>query len=124
TREHLAAIAIQKKYRGWKRRKEFVAFRQKVIKIQAHFRAYRDRKKQYRICLAVRVLKIIRRWRRRGSDRCSLSGLGNGSDDDDDDDDILKDFRKRYVEVPIDEAVSNVLSMVESPGARQQYLRV
>lgn len=29
-----AALAIQKKYRGWKGRKDFLAFRQKVVKIQ------------------------------------------------------------------------------------------
>lgn len=29
-----AALSIQKKYRGWKGRKDFLAFRQKVVKIQ------------------------------------------------------------------------------------------
>lgn len=29
-----AALSIQKKYRGWKGRKDFMAFRQKVVKIQ------------------------------------------------------------------------------------------
>lgn len=29
-----AALSIQKKYRGWKSRKDFLAFRQKVVKIQ------------------------------------------------------------------------------------------
>lgn len=29
-----AAVSIQKKYRGWKGRKDFLAFRQKVVKIQ------------------------------------------------------------------------------------------
>lgn len=38
-RDHnLAALSIQKKYRGWKGRKDFLAFRQKVVKIQVpHF---------------------------------------------------------------------------------------
>jgi len=31
---NLAALSIQKKYRGWKGRKEFLALRQKVVKIQ------------------------------------------------------------------------------------------
>lgn len=34
TRDHNAALSIQKKYRGWKGRKSFLAFRQKVVKIQ------------------------------------------------------------------------------------------
>lgn len=34
-RDHnTAALSIQKKYRGWKGRKDFLAFRQKVVKIQ------------------------------------------------------------------------------------------
>lgn len=32
-----AALSIQKKYRGWKGRKDFLAFRQKVVKIQVFF---------------------------------------------------------------------------------------
>lgn len=31
-----AALSIQKKYRGWKGRKDFLALRQKVVKIQVH----------------------------------------------------------------------------------------
>lgn len=34
SRDHKAALSIQKKYRGWKGRKDFLAFRQKVVKIQ------------------------------------------------------------------------------------------
>lgn len=40
------------------------------------------------------------------------------------DEDILKVFRKQKVDVAIDEAVSRVLSMVDSSEARQQYHRV
>lgn len=32
-----AALSIQKRYRGWKGRKDFLAFRQKVVKIQVFF---------------------------------------------------------------------------------------
>lgn len=38
-RDHNAALRIQKKYRGWKGRKDFLAFRQKVIKIQVRYRS-------------------------------------------------------------------------------------
>lgn len=36
-RDHnTAALSIQKKYRGWKSRKDFITLRQKVVKIQVH----------------------------------------------------------------------------------------
>ncbi|KAL2484458.1 Calmodulin-binding transcription activator 4 [Abeliophyllum distichum] len=38
-----AALSIQKKYRGWKGRQNFLAFRKKVVKIQAHVRGYQVR---------------------------------------------------------------------------------
>lgn len=31
---HAAAVSIQKKYRGWKKRKEFLIIRQRIVKIQ------------------------------------------------------------------------------------------
>lgn len=34
---HAAATQIQKKFRGWKKRKEFLLIRQRVVKIQVHF---------------------------------------------------------------------------------------
>ncbi|KAK6116605.1 hypothetical protein DH2020_049711 [Rehmannia glutinosa] len=86
-----AALSIQKKYRGWKGRKDFLALRQKVVKIQAHVRGYQVRK-NYKVCWAVGILEKV--------------------------------FRKQKVDDAIDEAVSRVLSMVESPTARQQYHRI
>ncbi|XP_031124529.1 calmodulin-binding transcription activator 4 isoform X1 [Ipomoea triloba] len=118
-----AALAIQKKYRGWKGRKDFLTFRQKVVKIQAHVRGYQVRK-QYKVCWAVGVLeKVVLRWRRRG---VGLRGFRHETDsiDETEDEDILKVFRKQKVDATIDEAVSRVLSMVESPEARQQYHRI
>ncbi|KAK6930798.1 IPT domain, partial [Dillenia turbinata] len=120
---NLAALSIQKKYRGWKGRKDFLALRQKVIKIQAHVRGHQVRK-QYRVCWAVGVLeKVVLRWRRRG---VGLRGYRPESEtvDESEDEDILKVFRKQKVDAAIDEAVSRVLSMVESPDARQQYRRI
>ncbi|XP_069153619.1 calmodulin-binding transcription factor SR2L isoform X1 [Solanum lycopersicum] len=118
-----AALAIQKKYRGWKGRKDFLAFRQKVVKIQAHVRGYQVRK-QYKVCWAVGILeKVVLRWRRRG---VGLRGFRHDTEsiDEIEDEDILKVFRKQKVDAALDEAVSRVLSMVESPGARQQYHRI
>lgn len=125
-----AALSIQKSYRGWKGRKDFQTIRQKVVKIQAHVRGYQVRKKYKAICWAVGILdRVVLRWRRKGA---GLRGFKPEADcmkededeDDDDDDDIIKVFRKEKVNVAIDEAVTRVLSMVESPEARQQYHRM
>ncbi|XP_057420415.1 calmodulin-binding transcription activator 4 isoform X2 [Lotus japonicus] len=127
SREHnLAALSIQKKYRGWKGRKDFLTLRQKVVKIQAHVRGYQVRK-HYKVLWAVGILdKVVLRWRRKG---VGLRGFRqemetNENEDEDEDEDILKIFRKQKVDVEIEEAVSRVLSMVDSPDARQQYHRM
>ncbi|KAH0991941.1 hypothetical protein GBA52_003424 [Prunus armeniaca] len=119
-----AAVSIQKKYRGWKGRKDFLALRQKVVKIQAHVRGYQVRKHYKVICWAVGILdKVVLRWRRKG---VGLRGFRHEtqSSEESEDEDILKVFRKQKVDGAIEEAVSRVLSMVESPEARQQYHRM
>ncbi|KAJ0038538.1 hypothetical protein Pint_23745 [Pistacia integerrima] len=119
-----AALSIQKKFRGWKGRKDYLALRQKVVKIQAHVRGYQVRKKYKVICWAVGVLdKVILRWRRKG---VGLRGFRSESErnDESEDEDILKVFRRQKVDAAIDEAVSRVLSMVDSPDARHQYRRM
>ncbi|KAK2636812.1 hypothetical protein Ddye_031604 [Dipteronia dyeriana] len=120
-----AALSIQKKYRGWKGRKDYLAFRKKVVKIQAHVRGYQVRKNYKVICWAVGVLdKVILRWRRKG---VGLRGFRQETDSsivDSEDEDILKVFRKEKVDGAIDEAFSRVLGMVDSPDARQQYRRM
>ncbi|CAE5963250.1 unnamed protein product [Arabidopsis arenosa] len=123
---HLAALSIQKKYRGYKGRKEFLDLRQKVVKIQAHVRGYRIRKDYRVICWAVGIIdKVVLRWRRKG---VGLSGFRQDQDvestEDSEDEDILKVFRKQKVDGAVNEAFSRVLSMVNSPEARQQYHRV
>ncbi|OMO60505.1 IQ motif, EF-hand binding site [Corchorus capsularis] len=119
-----AALSIQKKFRGWKGRKDFLALRQKVVKIQAYVRGYQVRKNYKVICWAVGVLdKVVLRWRRKG---VGLRGFRSEPEpiDESEDEDILKVFRKQKVDVAVDEAVSRVLSMVDSPDARQQYRRM
>ncbi|KAI3817438.1 hypothetical protein L1987_11228 [Smallanthus sonchifolius] len=119
-----AALTIQKKYRGWKGRKDFVALRQKVVKIQAHIRGHQVRKSYKVFCWAVGVVeKVVLRWRRKG---VGLRGFKQelGAIDECEDEDIVKVFRKEKVDVSIDEAVSRVLSMVDSQQARQQYRRM
>lgn len=81
-------------------------------------------RKNYRvICWAVGVLdKVVLRWCRKG---VGLRGFRSESDFiDDEEEDILKVFRKQKVDVATDNAVSRVLSMVDSPDARQQYRRM
>ncbi|KAL5717515.1 hypothetical protein ACHQM5_010501 [Ranunculus cassubicifolius] len=119
-----AAVSIQKKYRGWKGHKDYVAMKQKVVKIQAHVRGYQARKKYKVFLWAVGFLdKAVLRWRRKGA---GLRGFRAEHEltDEKEDEDILKVFRKQKVDVAIEEAVSQVLSMVESPDARQQYRRM
>ncbi|KAK2384144.1 calmodulin-binding transcription activator [Trifolium repens] len=120
-----AALSIQKKYRGWKGRKDFLSLRQKVVKIQAHVRGYQVRK-HYKVLWAVGILdKVVLRWRRKG---VGLRGFKPevevNENEDDEDEDILKVFRKQKVDGEIDKAVSRVLSMVKSPDAREQYHRM
>ncbi|XP_047150004.1 calmodulin-binding transcription activator 4 isoform X1 [Vigna umbellata] len=123
SREHnSAALSIQKKYRGWKGRRDFLSLRQKVVKIQAHVRGYQVRK-HYKVIWAVGILdKVVLRWRRKGA---GLRGFRQEMDiHEDEDEDILKVFRKQKVDVEIEKAVSRVLSMVDSPDARNQYHRM
>ncbi|KAL8106479.1 calmodulin-binding transcription activator 4-like isoform X2 [Apium graveolens] len=117
-----AALSIQKKYRGWRSRRDFLAFRQKVVKIQAHVRGHQVRKYYKVICWAVGVLeKVVLRWRRGG---VGLRGFRNELESiEDKDEDIVTVFRKQKI-ASIDEAVARVLSMVTSSDARQQYRRM
>nr|XP_025691697.1 calmodulin-binding transcription activator 4 isoform X4 [Arachis hypogaea] len=126
SRDHnSAALSIQKKFRGWKGRKDFLELRQKVVKIQAHVRGYQVRK-HYKVIWAVGILdKVVLRWRRKGAGlRGFRQEMETSALDESEDEDILKPFRKQMVDAEIKEAVSRVLSMVDSPDARQQYHRM
>ncbi|PKA56951.1 Calmodulin-binding transcription activator 4 [Apostasia shenzhenica] len=121
-----AALSIQKTYKGWKRRRDFLSLRRKVVKIQAHVRGHQMRTKYREILWSVSVVeKGILRWRRKGS---GLRGYrpkqGQANEDDDEEEDITRVFRKQKVDAAIDQAVSRVFSVVESPRARQQYRRM
>ncbi|KAL8150104.1 hypothetical protein V2J09_019912 [Rumex salicifolius] len=122
---NIAALSIQKNYRSWKGRKDFLALRQKVVKIQAHIRGYQARKKYKVICWAVGIYdKVVLRWRRKGAGLRVYKPDAKSIDEEEEDEDILKSFRKQKVDVAIDEAVSRVLCMVDCPEARQQYNRM
>ncbi|KAL6874359.1 hypothetical protein ACP4OV_013379 [Aristida adscensionis] len=131
-----AAVSIQKKYRGWKGRKTFLNMRRNAVKIQAHVRGHQVRKKYKTFVSTVSVLeKVILRWRRKGQGlrgfRAEQSTMmqaeeeeDEDDDDDFDDDEAVKVFRRQKVDESVKEAVSRVLSMVNSPDARMQYRRM
>ncbi|KAL8553537.1 hypothetical protein ACS0TY_002011 [Phlomoides rotata] len=128
-----AALQIQKKYRGWKKRKEFLLIRQKIVKIQALVRGHQARKKYKPIIWSVGILeKVILRWRRK------RSGLRGFRSDDvqkmpdaqsslppllEDDYDFLKEGRKQNEE-RMQKALARVKSMAQYPEARAQYRRL
>ncbi|KAJ0988825.1 hypothetical protein J5N97_007181 [Dioscorea zingiberensis] len=118
-----AALSIQRKFRARKGRKDFLNFRNHVVKIQAHIRGHQRRKKYKEFLWAVNVLeKAMLRWRRRG---VGLRGFHvEFIIEEEEDVDIVKLFRKQKVNPELDEAVSRVLSLIESPDARKQYRRM
>ncbi|KAL1196295.1 Calmodulin-binding transcription activator 1 [Cardamine amara subsp. amara] len=135
---HSAATHIQKNYRGWKKRREFLLIRQRVVKIQAHVRGHQVRKQYRTIIWSVGLLeKIILRWRRKGS---GLRGFKRNAIaktvepeppvaaitptiPQEDDYDFLKEGRKQ-TEERLEKALTRVKSMVQYPEARDQYRRL
>uniref|UniRef100_A0A0E0CCC5 CG-1 domain-containing protein n=1 Tax=Oryza meridionalis TaxID=40149 RepID=A0A0E0CCC5_9ORYZ len=121
-----AALSIQKNFRCWKKRKEFLKIRKNVIKIQARVRAHQQHNKYKELLRSVGILeKVMLRWYRKG---VGLRGFHPGAMampiDEEDEDDIAKVFRKQRVETALNEAVSRVSSIIDSPVARQQYRRM
>lgn len=91
---------------------------------QAHVRGYQVRK-HYKVIWAVGILdKVVLRWRRKGAGLRGFRQEMDINENENEDEDILKVFRKQKVDVEIEEAVSRVLSMVDSPDAREQYHRM
>ncbi|KAL1204081.1 Calmodulin-binding transcription activator 2 [Cardamine amara subsp. amara] len=128
---HAAAVQIQKKYRGWKKRKEFLLIRQRIVKIQAHVRGHQVRKQYRAIIWSVGLLeKIILRWRRKGS---GLRGFKRDTIrkppepvcpiPQEDEYDFLKEGRKQ-TEERLQKALTRVKSMAQYPEARAQYRRL
>ncbi|AED91390.1 unnamed protein product [Arabidopsis thaliana] len=133
-----AATHIQKKYRGWKKRKEFLLIRQRIVKIQAHVRGHQVRKQYRTVIWSVGLLeKIILRWRRKGN---GLRGFKRNAVaktvepeppvsaicpriPQEDEYDYLKEGRKQ-TEERLQKALTRVKSMVQYPEARDQYRRL
>ncbi|KAF8019048.1 hypothetical protein BT93_H3812 [Corymbia citriodora subsp. variegata] len=130
---HAAAIRIQNKFRGWKGRKEFLITRQRIVKIQAHFRGHQVRKNRKNILWSVGIVeKVILRWRRKGSGLRGFKreGLADASSmqdassiENEDEYDFLKEGRKQ-TEERLQKALARVKSMVQYPEARDQYRRL
>lgn len=128
---HSAAICIQQKFRAWKGRKDFLLFRQHVVKIQAHVRGHQVRKNYKKIVWSVGIVeKAILRWRRKGRGLrgfYQVTPLQNKNEytvsNSDGDSDFLKVGRKQ-TEAGLEKALARVQSMVKSPEARDQYRRL
>lgn len=126
---HTAAIRIQRKFRGWKGRKEFLIIRQRIVKIQAHVRGHQVRKNYKKIVWSVGIVeKAILRWRRK---RVGLRGFraegaiesSGAKRNESDDYDFLRAGRKQ-MEAAVEKALARVQSMVQYPEARDQYRRL
>jgi calmodulin-binding transcription activator len=88
------------------------------------------RKKYKTFVSTVSVLeKVILRWRRKGQGlrgfRAEQPAMIIADEEEDvvdfDDDEATRIFRRQKVDEALKEAVSRVLSMVDSPEARMQY---
>ncbi|XVF01567.1 hypothetical protein REPUB_Repub04eG0100200 [Reevesia pubescens] len=128
---HAAATQIQKKFRGWKKRKEFLLIRQRIVKIQAHVRGHQVRKQYRTIIWSVGILeKVILRWRRKGSglrgfrrDAITKDPVQQCMPSKEDDYDFLKEGRKQ-TEERLQKALTRVKSMAQNPEGRGQYRRL
>ncbi|KAK9934071.1 hypothetical protein M0R45_021230 [Rubus argutus] len=124
-----AALKIQRKYRGWKGRKEFLKIRNRIVTIQAHVRGHQVRKNYKKLVWSVGIMeKVILRWRRK---RPGLRGfrVEKTSEDESsenkrsDDYEFLSVGRKQKF-AGVEKALARVQSMSRHPEARQQYMRL
>ncbi|XP_021640212.2 calmodulin-binding transcription activator 3 isoform X2 [Hevea brasiliensis] len=126
---HSAAVRIQQKYRGWKRRKEFLKIRNRIVKIQAHVRGHRVRRQYKKVIWSVSIVeKAILRWRRkrpglRGFRVEKLSGDVIQETEKTNEYEFLRIGRKQKF-AGVEKALARVKSMVRDPVARDQYMRL
>ncbi|XP_030539299.1 calmodulin-binding transcription activator 3-like isoform X1 [Rhodamnia argentea] len=126
---HSAATKIQKKYRGWKGRKDFLKIRNRIVKVQAHVRGHQIRKQYKKFVRSVSIMeKAILRWRRKrtGLRAFQVEKRGvddHGGDEKTDEYDFLRISRKQKFD-GVERALARVKSMVRDPKARDQYMRL
>ncbi|XP_056163278.1 calmodulin-binding transcription activator 3-like isoform X2 [Syzygium oleosum] len=126
---HSAATKIQKKYRGWKGRKDFLKIRNRIVKVQAHVRGHQVRKQYKKVVRSVSIMeKAILRWRRKRKGLRAFQvekrvGDDHGGDERTDEYDFLRIGRKQKFD-GVQRALARVKSMVRDPKARDQYMRL
>ncbi|MED6145813.1 hypothetical protein PIB30_028683 [Stylosanthes scabra] len=122
---HSAALKIQKRYRGWKERKDFLKIRNRIVKIQAHVRGHQVRKKYKIVVWSVGIVeKAILRWRRksvglRGFRVVQSAGTVSGEPEYE-----FLSIGRRQKSADVKKALDRVKSMVHNPEARDQYMRL
>ncbi|KAK7388060.1 hypothetical protein VNO78_22863 [Psophocarpus tetragonolobus] len=122
---HFAALKIQKRYRGWKGRKDFLKIRDRIVKIQAHIRGHQVRKHYKKVVWSVSIVeKVILRWRRKGA---GLRGFRVGEPVGA----VAKEAEYEFLSIgrrqksdDVKKALDRVKSMVHNPEARDQYMRL
>ncbi|CAN1806258.1 Calmodulin-binding transcription activator 3 [Linum perenne] len=126
---HSAAVKIQKKYRGWKGRKDFLIKREKVVRIQAHVRGHQVRRHYKKIVWSVSIVeKAILRWRRKGAGlrgfnvKKEIQQCGMLSNETNEYEYLINS--RQLKSLGVEKALARVTSMVRYPEARDQYLRL
>ncbi|GLU05131.1 hypothetical protein SLE2022_222470 [Rubroshorea leprosula] len=126
---HAAAVKIQKKYRGWRRRKDFLKKRSHIIKIQAFVRGHQVRKQYKKVVWSVGIVeKAILRWRRKRTGlrgfraKCSIGHTAAESERTDEYEFLRIGCKEKIAGV--EKALARVKSMVDYPEGRDQYMRL
>ncbi|XP_020226050.1 calmodulin-binding transcription activator 1 isoform X1 [Cajanus cajan] len=126
---HLAALRIQKRYRGWKGRKDFLKIRDRIVKIQAHIRGHQVRKQYKKVVWSVSIVeKVILRWRRKGAGLRGFRaeqpvGVVAKDSEKSDEYEFLSIGRRQKTD-GVKKALDRIKSMVRNPEARDQYMRL
>ncbi|XP_044499184.1 calmodulin-binding transcription activator 3-like isoform X1 [Mangifera indica] len=126
---HSAAVKIQKKYRGWKGRKDFLKIRNRIVKLQAHVRGHQVRKQYKKVVWSVSIVeKAILRWRRKGTGlrgfRVENKTANMAPEIDKTDEYEFLRIGRRQKYAGVEKALERVKSMVRNPEARDQYMRL
>lgn len=124
---HVAASRIQHKYRGWKGKNDFKKIRERIVKIQAHYRGHQVRKHYKKVVWSVGIVeKAILRWRRKSHGlrgfRPELTSLGVDSIRAGEYDFLQIGQKQKYAGV--EKALARVKSMARQPQAQEQYTRM
>ncbi|XP_078445478.1 calmodulin-binding transcription activator 2-like isoform X2 [Wolffia australiana] len=118
-----AAARIQRKYRGWRGRREFLRVRERVVRIQAHVRGHQARRQYRRWVWSVGIVeKAILRWRRRGRGLRGFRAM-DGEPAAEEEEDAYEFLRRGREEkaAAAERALARVLSMARHPESRRQY---